>query len=193
MPRPFSSRRLHVCKGHEDTANEALSTLARRRRFCGYELFRCLVCARRRLRRLRCWECWECSLVSNRKKPGVQAVAIRAGRQGLVYRSNELSSRPCCVGVEKSGEHSEREDCGGMLCGGMARIAGSHIVGSAKAARAFSAKHLAPWLGHRLADLERAECADLCAHVGALSRLFMDIDTTTVALRRDWRRSRSWR
>lgn len=103
-------------------------------------------------------------------------VFVRPGGGGFLlyasyYLARSLCGRPFaqvletirCLGVEKSGEHSEREDCGGILCGGMARIADSHIVGSAKAARAFFETHLAPWLGHRFADLERTECADLCA------------------------------
>ena len=43
-------------------------------------------------------------------------------------------------------------------------------------------KHLAPWIGRFFADLEQAEAADFYRHVGALGRVFMDIETEAFAL-----------
>ena len=43
-------------------------------------------------------------------------------------------------------------------------------------------KHLAPWIGRFFADLERAEAADFYRRVGALGRLFMEIETEAFAL-----------
>jgi hypothetical protein len=102
-------------------------------------------------------------------------VFVRLGGGGFLlyasyYPAGSLCERPFaqmlktirCLGVEKSGEHSEREDCGRILRGGMAHIAGSHIVGQPRRLVHFP-RSIAPWLGHRFAGLEHAECADLCA------------------------------
>jgi TorA maturation chaperone TorD len=43
-------------------------------------------------------------------------------------------------------------------------------------------KHLAPWLGRFFADLERANSADFYRAVGALGRVFIDIETEAFAL-----------
>jgi TorA maturation chaperone TorD len=43
-------------------------------------------------------------------------------------------------------------------------------------------KHLAPWIGRFFTDLERAEHADFCQRVGALGRLFIDIEMEAFAM-----------
>ena len=43
-------------------------------------------------------------------------------------------------------------------------------------------EHLAPWIGRFFADLERAEKADFYRRVGALGRVFIEIETEAFAL-----------
>jgi TorA maturation chaperone TorD len=43
-------------------------------------------------------------------------------------------------------------------------------------------RHIKPWMGRFFADLERAEAADFYARVGALGRVFMDIESEAFAL-----------
>jgi len=43
-------------------------------------------------------------------------------------------------------------------------------------------KHLAPWIGHFFADMERAEAADFYRRVGTLGRVFIDIESEAFAL-----------
>ena len=43
-------------------------------------------------------------------------------------------------------------------------------------------KHLAPWIGRFFADLEQAEAADFYRRVGALGRVFIEIETEAFAL-----------
>jgi TorA maturation chaperone TorD len=43
-------------------------------------------------------------------------------------------------------------------------------------------KHLAPWLGRFFADLEQAEAGGFYRHVGAIGRLFMEIEAEAFAL-----------
>jgi TorA maturation chaperone TorD len=43
-------------------------------------------------------------------------------------------------------------------------------------------KHLAPWIGRFFADLEAAVAADFYRHVGAIGRLFIEIETEAFAL-----------
>ena len=42
--------------------------------------------------------------------------------------------------------------------------------------------HLAPWIGRFFADLEQAEFANFYSGVGALGRLFVNIETDAFAL-----------
>jgi TorA maturation chaperone TorD len=43
-------------------------------------------------------------------------------------------------------------------------------------------QHLAPWIGRFFADLEQAEAADFYRRVGALGRVFVQIETEAFAL-----------
>jgi TorA maturation chaperone TorD len=42
--------------------------------------------------------------------------------------------------------------------------------------------HLAPWVGRFFADLERADAADFYRPVGALGRVFVEIESEALAL-----------
>jgi len=41
---------------------------------------------------------------------------------------------------------------------------------------------MAPWIGRFFADLERAEAANVYRHVGALGRVFVEIEAEAFAL-----------
>jgi TorA maturation chaperone TorD len=43
-------------------------------------------------------------------------------------------------------------------------------------------RHLAPWIGQFFADLERAETADFYRRVGAVGRIFMQVEAEAFKL-----------
>jgi TorA maturation chaperone TorD len=106
------------------------------------------------------------------------------------YLTGSLYGRPLArlretlqsLGIEKAEGHSEPEDHAGILCGIMANLAGDHVMAPAEADHALFEEHLAPWIGHFFSDLERAESADFYARVGAVGRIFMDIETEAFTL-----------
>jgi TorA maturation chaperone TorD len=64
----------------------------------------------------------------------------------------------------------------------MARLAGGDMAAPARADREIFEKHLAPWIGRFFAELERSKSADFYAHIGALGRTFVKIETEAFAL-----------
>lgn len=118
------------------------------------------------------------------------------GRSGLMpyasyYLTGSLYGRPLArlretlrtLGIERAGHHSEPEDHAAILCEAMAALAGGHVAAPAEAEREFYERHLAPWIERFFADLERAESAKFYARVGAVGRIFVDIETQAFALR----------
>jgi TorA maturation chaperone TorD len=79
------------------------------------------------------------------------------------------------------GEH-EPEDHAAILCEIMSGLAGGSFAASENAQKQIFEKHLAPWIGRFFADLARAEAAHFYRHVGAIGRLFIDIETEAFAL-----------
>ena len=61
-------------------------------------------------------------------------------------------------------------------------MAGGQFPAPAGADRQLFEKHLAPWLGRFFLDLERAEGADFYRRVGALGRVFIEIESEAFAL-----------
>lgn len=117
------------------------------------------------------------------------------GRGGLLpyasyYMTGSLYGRPLAglrdvlrrLGLERAEGHSEPEDHAAILCEIMAGLAGGHIAAPADADREFFTTHMAPWIGRFFADLERAETANFYARVGAIGRVFVDIETSAFAL-----------
>jgi TorA maturation chaperone TorD len=86
------------------------------------------------------------------------------------------------LGIEKAPERTEPEDHAGFLCEIMAGLAGGGIAAPEGADRAFFEQHLSPWIRRFFIDLERAETADLYACVGALGRIFVEIEVEAFAL-----------
>jgi TorA maturation chaperone TorD len=86
------------------------------------------------------------------------------------------------LGIERSAGHSEPEDHVGILCEIMAGLICGDIAGAAGADREFFEDHLARWIRRFFVDLEHAQTADFYARVGALGRVFIEIETEAFAL-----------
>jgi TorA maturation chaperone TorD len=109
---------------------------------------------------------------------------------GSYYLTGFLNERPlarlrddlAAFGVERMEGNYEPEDHAATLCEIMASFAGGRFAPPPGAERKLFEKHMAPWIGRFFADLERAEAADFYRHVGALGRLFIEIETEAFAL-----------
>jgi TorA maturation chaperone TorD len=109
---------------------------------------------------------------------------------GSYYLTGFLHERPLArlredllpLGIERSEGNAEPEDHAATLCEIMAGLAGGRFGAPAGADQQIFERHLAPWLGHFFADLERADAARFYKPVGTLGRLFMDIETEAFAL-----------
>ncbi len=80
------------------------------------------------------------------------------------------------IGVARSEGVIEPEDHAGILCEIMAGLASRRLPAPAGAERTIFEKHMAPWIGRFFADLENAESADFYRRVGAVGRIFVDIE-----------------
>ena len=76
----------------------------------------------------------------------------------------------------------EPEDHAAILCEIMSGIISGAFGAPAGSDQQIFEKHLAPWLGRLFADMERAESADFYRRVGAVGRLFVEIETEAFAL-----------
>jgi TorA maturation chaperone TorD len=105
---------------------------------------------------------------------------------GSYYLTGFLYERPLArlrgklaeLGLERAEGQSEPEDHIAFLCEVMSRLIGAGNASDGE----FFADHVAPWAGRFFADLERSERADFYRAVGALGRVFMDIETEAFAL-----------
>ncbi len=86
------------------------------------------------------------------------------------------------LGIERAEGNTEPEDNAAILCEIMSAVIGGAFGAPEGADRRLFEKHMAPWIGRFFADLERAEAAGFYRHVGALGRLFMQIETEAFAL-----------
>ena len=109
---------------------------------------------------------------------------------GSYYLTGFLHERPLArlrehlarLGIERAAGRAEPEDQAGILCEIMAGLAGRRFPAPPGADRELFEAHLAPWIGRFFADLERAQAADFYRRVGALGRVFMQIETEAFAL-----------
>ncbi len=85
-------------------------------------------------------------------------------------------------GIEKTDGNSEPEDHAAVLSEIMSGLAGGSIAAPAGAEREVFEQHLAPWIGRFFGDLERVDSAGFYARVGALGRIFVEIETTGFTL-----------
>ena len=106
------------------------------------------------------------------------------------YRTGFLHDRPLArlredlarIGIERADGEVEPEDHAAVLCEIMAGLADRQLAAPAGADRQIFEEHLAPWIGRFFADLERTKAAGFYRHVGALGRVFVDIEIEAFAL-----------
>jgi TorA maturation chaperone TorD len=109
---------------------------------------------------------------------------------GSYYLTGFLHERPLArlredlakLRIERAENNPEPEDHAAILCEIMAGLAGGRFGAPKGADRQLFEAHLAPWIGRFFSDLERADAADFYRHVGALGRVFVDIEMEAFAL-----------
>jgi TorA maturation chaperone TorD len=109
---------------------------------------------------------------------------------GSYYLSGFLHERPLArlradlrqLGIERAEGENEPEDHAAILCEIMAGLINGRLPAKPGADDELFDKHLSPWIGRFFSDLEQAEAADFYRKVGALGRLFVDIETEAFAL-----------
>jgi TorA maturation chaperone TorD len=109
---------------------------------------------------------------------------------GSYYLTGFLNERPLArlrddlkaLGIARAEEQCEPEDHAAILCEIMAGLVGGWFSAAAEAQQHIFEKHLVPWIARFFADLERAEAAAFYRHVGALGRLFIEIESEALAL-----------
>ncbi|WP_375457784.1 molecular chaperone TorD family protein [uncultured Enterovirga sp.] len=106
------------------------------------------------------------------------------------YLTGFLNERPlarvredmAALGIERADQVGEPEDHIAILLDTMASLASGRVAAEVGAESRFFARHIEPWAGKLFADLETAKAARFYSHVGALGRLFMDIETEAFAI-----------
>jgi TorA maturation chaperone TorD len=106
------------------------------------------------------------------------------------YRTGFLNERPLArlredlgaLGIARVADRGEPEDHAAMLCEIMAGLIAGTFPATADRQQQLFEQHLAPWIGRFFADLAGAKSADFYRHVGAIGRLFIDIETQAFAL-----------
>ncbi|MEJ0095790.1 MAG: molecular chaperone TorD family protein [Methylocella sp.] len=106
------------------------------------------------------------------------------------YQTGFLHSRPLArvrealarIGVARADGETEPEDHAAILFEVMAGLVGGNISAPAGTDREIFETHLAPWIGRFFADLERAQSGEFYARVGALGRVFVEIESEAFAL-----------
>jgi TorA maturation chaperone TorD len=109
---------------------------------------------------------------------------------GSFYLTGFLHERPLArlredlraLGIERGERHHEPEDHAAILCEIMAGLIGGQFPATTDRQRQVFEGHLAPWIGRFFADLAGAEAAGFYRHVGALGRLFIEIEAKAFAL-----------
>jgi TorA maturation chaperone TorD len=109
---------------------------------------------------------------------------------GSYYLTGFLHDRPLArlrddlavIGIARVEGNAEPEDHAAILCEIMAGVTGGQFPAPYGTDRKLFEKHLAPWIGRFFADLERAENADFYRRVGALGRMFVQVETEAFAL-----------
>ena len=107
---------------------------------------------------------------------------------GSYYLTGFLHERPlarlredlAALRIERTEQRSEPEDHAAILCEIMAALITRQTAIATQ--RQFFEKHLAPWIGRFFADLAVADGADFYRRVGAIGRLFIEIETQAFAL-----------
>jgi TorA maturation chaperone TorD len=106
------------------------------------------------------------------------------------YLTGFLNERPLArlrddlrmLGIVRAEQQTEPEDHAAILFEIMASLAGGGLPSAPDSQKKFFEKHLAPWIGRFLAELEGLKKANFYRHVGTVGRLFIDIETEAFAL-----------
>ena len=100
------------------------------------------------------------------------------------YLTGFLNERPLSrlradlarLGIARAAYNPEPEDHAAILCEIMAGMADGHLEASSDAQRALFETHVLPWMGRLFADMEQAASARFYRVIGALGRLFIEIE-----------------
>lgn len=106
------------------------------------------------------------------------------------YLTGALNERPLAklredmkrLGLEQAEGHGDPEDHLGTLFEIMSGLAGGRFAASLGDEATFFARHIQPWAGRFFADLERAKSAEFYRAVGAVGRVFIDIEAEGFAI-----------
>jgi len=106
------------------------------------------------------------------------------------YLTGFLNERPLArvrkdlgaLGIERAPDQHEPEDHIAILLEVMAGLASGRFAADRGAERGFFERHLKPWAERFFADLEAAKSARFYRAVGALGRLFMEIEAEAFAM-----------
>jgi len=79
--------------------------------------------------------------------------------------------------IERAENNPEPEDNAATLCEIMAGFADGRFASTHEQQKQFFDKHIGPWMGRMFADLEKSETANFYRPVGALGRLFLEIES----------------
>jgi TorA maturation chaperone TorD len=109
---------------------------------------------------------------------------------GSYYQTGFLHERPLArlradlvdLGIERVEGECEPEDHAAILCEIMAGLVAGDFTAPMERQRRFFDRHLAPWMTRFFADLEAAKAADFYRPVGAIGRVFVEIETEAFAL-----------
>jgi TorA maturation chaperone TorD len=86
------------------------------------------------------------------------------------------------IGIERAEGNADPEDHAAILCEVMAGVIGGRFAVPEGTDRQLFENYIAPWFGRLFADMERAESADFYRNVGALGRLFIQVEKEAFAL-----------
>ena len=109
---------------------------------------------------------------------------------GSYYLTGFLHERPLArlrddlarIGIARRDGVVEPEDHAGILCEIMSGLASGRLPAPPNSDQMIFDKHMAPWVGRFFSDLENAEAADFYKRLGALGRVFMDIEAEAFEL-----------
>jgi TorA maturation chaperone TorD len=106
------------------------------------------------------------------------------------YLTGFLNERPLArlrenlrvQGIERAEGQTEPEDHAASLCEIMSGLAGGDFATVPSVQQQFFEKHVANWMGHFFADMERAAAAEFYRFVGRVGRLFVEIEMEAFTL-----------
>ena len=109
---------------------------------------------------------------------------------GSYYLTGFLHERPLArlradlvdLGVERVEGQCEPEDHAAIICEIIAGLVAGEFIAPVERQRRIFDRHLAPWMARFIADLEAAKAAEFYRPVGAIGRLFIEIETKAFAL-----------